>query len=79
MAWLTAIPHCLSGKELSWEEFKDNLLLRYGIMYLNLSTDFDGCENKYLVPHNLSRPKGGLVMAKKMMLLSNGEPFGPEP
>ena len=29
-AWLSSVPHCLNGTELSWEEFRDNLRLRYG-------------------------------------------------
>ena len=31
-AWLSDVPHCLSGTELSQEEFRDNLCLRYGLM-----------------------------------------------
>ena len=31
-AWLSAIPHCLNVMELYWEEFLDNLCLRYGLM-----------------------------------------------
>ena len=30
--WLSAIPHCLNGTELSQEELLDNLRLRYGMM-----------------------------------------------
>ena len=63
-AWLTDIPHCLNGTELSWEEFQDNLLLQYGIVSLNLPTECDVRGKKLLVPHALSRPKGGLVLAR---------------
>ena len=31
-AWLRSIPHCFNGPELSWEEFWDNICLRYGLM-----------------------------------------------
>ena len=31
-AWLSAVPHHLDGTELSQEEFRDNLCLRYGLM-----------------------------------------------
>ena len=62
-AYLTAIPHRLNGMGFSWEEFQDNLLLWYGIVPLNIPTDCDGCGKKFSVPHALSCPKGGLVMA----------------
>ena len=32
-------------------------------MPLNLSTECDGCGNKFLVPHALSCPKGGIVLS----------------
>ena len=63
-AWLTAIPHCLNGTELSWEEFQDNLLLWYSIVPLNPPTHCNGYSNKFLFPHDLSFPKGGLVLAR---------------
>ena len=31
-AWLSAVPHGLNGTELSQEEFRNNLRLRYGLM-----------------------------------------------
>ena len=31
-AWLRDIPHRLNGTDLSWEEFRDNLRLRYRMM-----------------------------------------------
>ena len=31
-AWLSAIPHCLNGTELSQEEFQDNLCLSNRLM-----------------------------------------------
>ena len=43
--------HCLSGMELSREEFQDNLLLRYGILPLNLPIDCDGCGKMLLMLH----------------------------
>ena len=63
-AWLAAIPHCLNGTYFSSEEFQNNLLLRYGIVFLNLPTDFDGFGKKLSVPHASSCPKGGLVLAQ---------------
>ena len=61
--WQKVIPQRLSSTELSWEQFQDNLLFRYGIVPLNLPTNCDGCGKKFLMPHNLSCPKGGLNMA----------------
>ena len=63
--WITAIPHRLNVTELSWEEFEDNILLRYGIVPLNLSTDCDGCGQKFSVPYALSFPNGALVLARQ--------------
>ena len=60
--WITATPYRLNGPELSWEEFKDNLILLYGIVPLNLLVYYDGCGKKLLVRHDLSFPKGGLVL-----------------
>ena len=62
-AWLSAVPHRLNGTELSWEEFWDNLCLRCGLMPQEISTTCDGCGKKFLIEHNLSFPKGGLVLS----------------
>ena len=63
-AWLTAIPHCLNGTELSMEEFQENIFIQYVIVPLNLPTDCDGCGKKFLVPHAFSCPKGGLDLVR---------------
>ena len=41
-----------------------NIILRYGIIPLNLPTDCDGCGKKFSVPHALLFPKGGLVLER---------------
>ena len=64
VAWLSAVPHCLNGTELSWEEFQDNLRLRYGLMPQDILVTCDGCGKKFLIEHALSFPKGGLVLAR---------------
>ena len=46
---LSAIPHCLNGTELSWEEFRDNLRLRYGLMLQDILATCDGCVKKFLI------------------------------
>ena len=62
-AWLSAVPHRLNGTELSWEEFQDNLCLRYGLMLQDIPVTCDGCSKKLSIEHTLSCPKGGLVLA----------------
>ena len=42
-AWLSAIPHRLNSTELSWEEFQDNIRLRYGFMTQDIPATCDGC------------------------------------
>ena len=63
-AWLSTVPHCLNGTELSWEEFRDNLRLRYGLMPQDIPATRDGCGKKFSIDHALSCPKGGLVLAR---------------
>ena len=63
-AWITDIPHQINCTEFLWEEFQYNILLRYGIVPLNLPTYCDGCGKRFSVPHDLSCPKGGLVLER---------------
>ena len=49
---------------MSWEEFLDNLCLRYGLIPQDIPATCDGCGNKFSVDHALSCPKGGLVLAQ---------------
>ena len=58
------VPQRLNGKELSREEFQYNLLIWYDIVVLNLSTDCDVSGKKLLLPHDLSDPKGVLVLSR---------------
>ena len=60
---LSAEPHCLNGTELSWEEFWDNLRLRYGLMPQDIPATCNGCGQRFSTEHALSCPKGGLVLA----------------
>ena len=48
-AWLTAVPHRLNGTELSWEEFRDNLHLRYGLMLQDIPATCNGCGKKFYI------------------------------
>ena len=50
--------------ELSWEKFRDNLCLRYGLMRQDIPVTCDSCGKKFSLEHSLSCPKGGLVLAR---------------
>ena len=63
-AWLSAVTHRINGTELSWEKFRDNLRLRYGLMPQDIPATFDGCCKRFLIDHALSFPKGGLVLER---------------
>ena len=63
-AWLSDIPQRLNGTELSWEEFRDNLHLRHGLMPQDIPTTCEDCGDRLLIEYALSYPKGGLVMAR---------------
>ncbi|KAL3768952.1 hypothetical protein ACHAWO_004062 [Cyclotella atomus] len=59
--WLTCVPSRLHGTELSGEEFRDNLRLRYNLNPLSIPSVCDGCGAKMTVEHALSCKVGGLV------------------
>ena len=63
-SWLIAVPHRINGTELSREEFRDNLRLRYGLMPQDISATCDGCGKNFSVEHSLSCPKVGLVLSR---------------
>ena len=56
--------YLINCTHLTRNEFQDNLLVRYVIVFLNIPTYCDGCGKNILVSHTLSCPKGGLVMAR---------------
>ena len=62
--WIIAIPHCLNGKYLSQEEYRDNVRLRYGLMPQDIPVTCNGCGNNLLVENALSFPNGGLVLVR---------------
>jgi hypothetical protein len=60
-AWLSIIPNCFDGTELSREEFQDNLTICYGLHLRGLPECCDGCNEPFTVVHGLSCKKGGFV------------------
>ena len=63
-AWLSSVPHRINGMELSQEEFRDNLCLRYSLIHQDIPATCDGCAKRFSIKHTLSLPKVGLVMAR---------------
>ena len=52
-AWLSAVPHRLNGKKVSWEEFQHNLRLRYGLMPQDIPTTYNSCGKRFSIEHAL--------------------------
>ena len=52
-AYLSAITHCLNSMDLSQEELRDNLCLRYGLMPQDIPATCDGCGKKLLINYAL--------------------------
>ena len=63
-AWLSVVPNRLNGTELSREEFRDNIRLRYGLMPQYIPATCNGCVKKFSIEHTLSCPKVCLVIAR---------------
>ena len=63
-ACLSAVSHRLNGTELSREEFRDTLRLRYGLIPQYTPATCDGCGKRFLIEHAISCPKGGLVLVR---------------
>ncbi len=62
--WLTMAPDTLNGTELSAEEFRDNLCLRYGITLPDLPDKCDGCGAPFTMEHAVSCKQGGLILRR---------------
>ena len=60
-AWLTLMPSRFDGTQLTAEEFRDNVALRYGLRPKDLPDRCDGCGEHLSIEHGLSCKKGGLV------------------
>ena len=62
--WLSDVYHHLNGMELSLEELRDNLFLRYGLIPQDIPVPCNVCGKNISIKHDLSCPKGGLVLAR---------------
>jgi len=60
-AWLLVFPNRLNGTDLSADEWRDNVRLRYNHSPLEMPAACDGCGAKMTVEHALSCKTGGLV------------------
>ncbi|KAL7458901.1 hypothetical protein ACHAXS_000437 [Conticribra weissflogii] len=59
-AWLTALPRCLNGTQLSPQEFQDALRLCYGKLPLDLEDTCDSCCQPFFFKHAMLCKKRGL-------------------
>ena len=62
--WLSVHPSRLNGNDLSTEEMRDNLRLRYNLAPLDMPQRCDSCGMKMTVEHALKCKVGGLVHAR---------------
>ncbi len=62
--WLTTMPICLNGTELSADEFRDSLRLRLGLVPLGIPDRCDGCGQRFSLGHAMTCKKGGLVLLR---------------
>jgi hypothetical protein len=60
-AWLTVLPIAKQHFDLSPNEFRDALSLRYRRSLMNAPTHCDGCGEPFTMTHSLDCKKGGLV------------------
>jgi hypothetical protein len=63
-AWLTTMPESLNGTELTEDEFRDSLRLRFGLCPTHLPDKCDGCGSAFTVEHGLSCRQGGLILLR---------------
>jgi hypothetical protein len=62
--WLSVLPSLVYGTDLSAQEFRDSLLLRYSRSPADLPSHCYGCGQKFTVCHALECKKGGLVISR---------------
>jgi hypothetical protein len=63
-AWLSTLPSLLNGSDLSAEEFRDGVRLRFGLPPTSLPPRCDGCGERFTTEHAMSCRKGGLILQR---------------
>jgi hypothetical protein len=63
-AWLSILPSTVNGTELSAQEFRDAISMRYGIVPSDLPHKCDGCDAPFTLQHALGCKVGGLVISR---------------
>ena len=53
-SWLSAIPHHFNGMELSMENFRDNICLRYRLMPQDTPATCNSFDDQFSIEHALS-------------------------
>jgi hypothetical protein len=62
--WLPVLASTVNGRELSAQEFRDTLFLRYARCPLDLLIQCDSCQQKFSVRHVLECKQGGLIISR---------------
>jgi hypothetical protein len=62
--WLTTLPSTVNGTELSAQEFRDQLLIRYARSPGDLPSHCDGCGQTFSVQNAMTCKNGGLVIIR---------------
>jgi hypothetical protein len=62
--YLTVTPSVVHSTQLSPQEFRDSILIRYCRSPPDLPSHCDGCSQSFSVPHALACKKGGLVITR---------------
>ena len=59
--WLTVTPDFQNGTDLTANEFRDSLRMRYNLIPHHLPHKCDGCKETFTVQHDMTCHKGGFI------------------